>query len=337
MRLLLPFLFGICLFFACKDSPEPFNPDCTFDYTAPAYNLDTLFPYLDPCGVLTDYTMPERYGYYDACFNPLNNNQIAFVRHDYSTFPVTIELCTFDFCTGNLKVLTNVCFLSPDWGAADWIAFRGKDKQIWMIKPNGDSLTQMTFTNSNHASPQWDDKGEKILFYETFPQYFNHIVMNIEGQRLDTIVGLNTPAVNWDGFNIVTSNRPSSSTIYTNYIYLRNSVGDILKTLETIPVPPDNSLDSTVYSLDIYSNNDLIYWSFPRQINVTNFSGQRGLVAKLTNANWYGRVSVSGDGTKLIVERTDRKRPDQCVVEERFRLYLMEADGSGERRIVFPE
>ena len=84
MRLLLAFLFGIWLFFACKDSPEPFNPDCTFDYTIPAYNLDTLFPYIDPCGAVTDYTMPERYGYYDArwskVFKKINKPQFARAR-----------------------------------------------------------------------------------------------------------------------------------------------------------------------------------------------------------------------------------------------------------------
>jgi len=60
-------------------------------------------------------------------------------------------------------------------------------------------------------------------------------------------------------------------------------------------------------------------------------------VAKTINNNWYGRVSVSGDGSKLVVERTDRRSPASCVVEERYRLYLMESDGCHERRIVFPE
>jgi len=106
--------------------------------------------------------------------------------------------------------------------------------------------------------------------------------------------------------------------------------------LASVPIP-SSTYDSTVVSLGFYSASNLVYWTFPRQINATDFSGHRYQLTKTTNNNWYGKVCVSGDGTKLLVERTDRRRTDLCTVEKHFRIYLLESDGSKERRIIFPE
>jgi hypothetical protein len=332
MRILALLSIGFFFAGACRHIPD-FSPlDCTLDHTTPAYNLDTLFTPIEPCGAVTQYVNPDRYAFYDACFNPNNNSQIAFIRHDLSTFPWTIELCTFDFCTNEFKVLTDRCFISPDWSTKNWITFRGKDKQIWIIKSNSDSLTQLTFDARNHGTPRWETNGQKILFWEDNMPLNHHVIIDLSGKRLDTIPGLISPSCDWDGEKIITHRGQNNNQFIflTNYSNLSSTI------IDSVYLNP-TTYDSSLYTIDLCSVNKTVYWTFPRQINATSFNGRRHAIAKTINNNWYGRVSVSGDGTKLLVERTDRRRTDFCVIEEHNRLYLMEADGSNERRIVFPE
>jgi len=324
------FLLAAGLLFACKDTPEPSAPDCTLAYTEPASLLDTFFP-ISPCLLSTQYVRPERYHYQDACFNPLNSNQIAFMRLDQSVIPVRFELCTFDFCTGDLKVFTDKCFSGPDWSAKGWIAFRGKNKQIWIIKSDGDSLIQLTTNPLNHVTPRWNAAGEHLMFWEDNP-YNNHVITNTNAERKDTIQNLFGSTFDWDGQKIIVTRSENGLEYYVNlfdYPELNSN------RIETIPL--NGTTDYIPYFVDINPTKNAVFWSNLYEINETDFSGHRRLVSRMTSANWYGRVSVSGDGQKLIVERTDRRRPEVCVIEERFRLYLMESDGTGERRIVFPE
>jgi hypothetical protein len=324
------FLLGIICFFACQPTAEPSTQDCTSDYTTPAYNLDTFFP-ISPCLNSTQYVTPERYAYYDACFNPLNNNQIAFLRHDQSLIPFKIELCTFDFCTGVLAVLTDKCFLSPDWSTKGWIAFRGKDKQIWAIKSNGDSLTQLTFNGQNHNTPRWDTNGEYLMFWED-NTYFNHVIINLEAGRIDTVQGLLSSLFDWDGAKVTYRRSENGQIDYLNVYDYTNQTSIRIETIFR-----NGTTAFTPNFVAIAPDKGSVYWTNLHEVNETDYFGHRNLIAKMTNANWYGRVSVSGDGAKLLVERTDRRRPEVCLIEERFHLYLMDSDGSNERKIIFPE
>ncbi|MCB0853106.1 MAG: hypothetical protein KDD63_12855, partial [Bacteroidetes bacterium] len=139
------------------------DPDCTFNISIPATQNDSLFP-LEPCGSITEYTLPPNYNYLDGCFNPRNSNQIAFIRWNTQSIPFVFELCSYDFCKDKLVVLTDKAFSRPDWSVKGWIVFKGPGSQIWKIKSNGDSLTQLTMVpNENFNRPTWNNSGTKFL------------------------------------------------------------------------------------------------------------------------------------------------------------------------------
>lgn len=330
MQKWLVFTAIICLFLACRHLPE--LDDYTFQYTIPANNSDTLFP-LFPCGAVTYYPTVDRYRYYYGCFNPVSNNEIAFVRHDMSVLPRRSELCIFNFSTGAFHMLASPCS-SPSWSKKGWIAFTGKNGKLWMIKSNGDSLTQLTLTGGGHLYPRWDARGERIMFYESGTPNFQYMIINTDGERLDTINNHSNDIFTWDGKNIISSNLSFHNNIPTNHISLRDAQGVFMNYLERIV---SSSHDSLINSIDFSPLDKEVYWTNFRQVNSTHFSGRRRQIAQIVNNNLYGHVSVSGSGTKLIIERVDVTRLDLCTIEERFHLYLMEADGTGERKILFPE
>jgi hypothetical protein len=328
---LFTFVFAI-IFSACNENEDmtPMSTDCTNNYTTPANNLDSN-NFAPPCPAIS-YERPGRYEYYEGCFNPLSNNQIAFVRADKITLPIKLELCTFNFCTGELKVLTDKCRGLPSWGAKNRIAFWGPGSQIWMIKPDGDSLTQLTNNGFKHTYSKWNPEGNLLMYWENNP-FFNHVISDLKGLRLDTIESIVSPTFDWDGESLYYTNA-KSGTGYNFVIEKYNIYTGITSKIDTFfrdsPLIIPNAI-----SFDI--NRKKIFWTSTFEFAETDMDGNRRLLSKMPNDNWYYHLDVSGDGTKIIVERIDRKNPQPCVVEELNRLYLIDSDGKNERLIVFPE
>ncbi len=331
---LLTFVFAI-IFSGCNENEDlpTASTDCTNNYTTPANNLDSN-NFAPPCPIIS-YERPGRYEYYEGCFNPLNNNQIAFVRVDKITLPFKLELCTFDFCTGELKVLTDKCRGLPSWGAKNRIAFWGPGSQIWMIKPDGDSLTQLTNNGLKHTYSKWNPEGNLLMYWEGNPNpYLNTVISNLEGERIDTVENIGSSVFDWDGksyYKITGKNGIGYDLVIEKY-QLSNLdyllIDTFLSNETTLNIPNIISVDP---------NQQLVYWTSTKELAVTDQNRKRRTISKMPNDNWYYHLDVSGDGTTIIVERIDRKNPQPCVVEELNRLYLIDADGKNERLIVFPE
>ena len=73
---------------------------------------------------------------------------------------------------------------SPD---SDWFVFSW-GRQIWKIKVNGDSLTQLTFSGENFY-PRWSPDGRKISFHKIVPVDSSGIwIMNADGSKKTRVI-----------------------------------------------------------------------------------------------------------------------------------------------------
>ena len=330
-----PFYIITIVFFlsvvTCTHPPESEfsdceSTDCTEEFTIPADNSDTIFMFTCPAYV---YEYPGPYQYLDACFAPLNSNLIAFIRMNVQTIPYQFELCTFNFCSGQFRILTDKAFSDPDWSVKNWIIFRGRNAQVWKIKSNGDSLIQITGVNDNFNNPRWDALGNMFLV----SSWTDVIVSDENGEFIDSI---NHPKkhFDWDGQKIayVFPNNPDRS----DDLYISDWSNQFVQQIDESPLDPSGE-DGFIQSIALNPVKGEVVWTGARRVCITEFGGNRRQIATISNNNWYERVEVSGDGKKLLLGRVDRRLTGPCTVEERYSLYLMEYDGSNERKIIFPE
>ena len=97
--------------------------------------------------------------------NPNNPFEFTFLRKLSENIGLNSELCTYNFCTNELKVVTDIVLYGLDWGVNNWLIFTGPQHQIWKIKPDGTGLTQLTF-NSGAPSirAKWSPNGKMFVY-----------------------------------------------------------------------------------------------------------------------------------------------------------------------------
>ncbi len=190
----------LCFFFSCKRDPKiPLQvipqTECTdgifsvrgssdFDYIKS--NLlstsvfgSTLFRQ-DP----NLFTTP--------CFNPLNNYEICYIK-DLSSSSTGKELWKYDICRNNKTIITNKIFYNVDWSTKNWIIFTSSDQHVYKIKPNGDSLTKLTFDSGIHAVGKWSPNGKNFWYKNGGTLY---ILCDENGVISDTITS-NVYILDW--------------------------------------------------------------------------------------------------------------------------------------------
>ena len=68
-----------------------------------------------------------------------------------------------------------------------WVIFNKLDANIYKVKSNGDSLTQLTFEGAYH-NPQWDYTDTAIYAFRPSPLNYT-VKLNAKGKKLDSIPG----------------------------------------------------------------------------------------------------------------------------------------------------
>lgn len=96
----------------------------------------------------------------EARYSTLNDNLIFYLSHD-SIY--NYLLWSFNKQTKIKKLLDNNVFSSPSINKSGWIVYYKSDFNIYKIKINGDSLTQLT-TSGGFFYPVWDETGTNIYF-----------------------------------------------------------------------------------------------------------------------------------------------------------------------------
>lgn len=127
--------------------------------------------------------------------NPNDEFQLAIVHYVDSVFPSRLELWVVDLCAREKYFLADRIHERIQWSANGWLVFTRSDLQIWKVKANGDSLTQLTFAGNN-TYPTWNMPGNKILFQRYLSPGSVFITMDQQGNQLDmsdTVYGFRWP------------------------------------------------------------------------------------------------------------------------------------------------
>ncbi len=171
-------LFLTVIVFSCKKDKVPSIEDLlpvgnSGDYCPEMYNQRTR-AYADSihkvnnlpgCIVGAEHILLEEYYYNEPILNPNNPFEFAFIR-DTDELGWNAELCVYNFCSNETKVLTDVVGYDIDWSVKNWILFTGKDLQLYKIKSNGDSLKQLTDTGTWNDKARWNPDGTKYLYFD---------------------------------------------------------------------------------------------------------------------------------------------------------------------------
>jgi len=251
-------------------------------------------------------------------FNPNNDNEFSFLERTDSSL---LALYTFDLISKEKKLLhTSKIWYSPQWGKNDWILFGQNDANIYKIKSNGDSLTQLTNLGNLHH-PIWNQYGNKFLAFTSASNMYS-LIFDMNGSLLDTIYYGQTNTADIQNPNYIVSNNYFKVTFFN---LNKNSIEYVYDYSKLI-----SSLWGTIFWLNntevIYSNiNGLNRLSIPSLKN-QNFK-------KSCNAKMYIWGAINSSKTKMIWTTKEYTQIDECTLTYKNRTYIMNVDGSDEREI----
>ncbi len=204
----------------------------------------------------------------------------------------------------------------PDWSPdGQKIALEG-GAQIYTIKINGDSLTQLTFGGRNFY-PDWSPYGEKIAYDIGIGDSAGVWVMDVNGNNKKWLIdGLRYPDWSPDGSKIVCSNYDVIWIIDSTGVELNkfNYKGD-----NRYPVfSPDGQ--KIVFSGQAPGTLPQIYIMNSDGSDLKKLTTEGG-----TDPCW------SPDGSKIAFVRYNSKE----YSSKQGQIWIMDADGSNKRQLTF--
>lgn len=248
-------------------------------------------------------------------FNPNNPNELLYEVHESAG---VYKLFKYNLTTTQKQlVYTGENLFQPKWGKNDWILLN-PDANIWKIKSNGDSLTQITFTNGDFA-PEWNLTSDSICFYRSIGVFQKTIIADINGNALDTLDQF-TSQCSWQNPNMIVTATGGSLFVI-----------DVMSRQKTILLTQQEpSLNSACWLND---NNKIIY-SAENGIFCYEMSANKSSnLISHCNTKYYQFPTYSAAINKLIWQRVDLT-PNSTTLKVQSRLFMMNPDGTGETEIM---
>lgn len=304
-----------------KDPPVPLNPG-TSDECANFEKCDNSFPtnYYDS----TQFNAPF--------LNPNNSDEFVYLYKN-SVHPQQNGLYKFTISTKVKQQLVSnlIIFNQPKWGKNNWILFNvinGDNREIYKVKSNGDSLTQLTLNNPD-LFPEWDNVNNRIIFnrqiYLGSPSS-KILICNTNGVIIDSI--------NNQYFNFGSCNQ-----------YLELALPPISK--QKCGVTLVNAISKTetlLYSPSTCVANQGICWSADGEdiyftvyvkglYKLNKTTKNLSTIKSFCDTKKYSFISVSNDNTFFLVERIDG-RTVNCNPYYKSTIYKISIDGKNEEKIL---
>ncbi len=255
------YLFCLFVLFGCKkdNSKITDNPPPIDETDSLLLNCEKLPATPQPFG-WKDSTINENKNINAFFFNPLNNYEIIYqVNGDIFGYN---KIFLHNINTKKNLFLFNNSNYSAQINNKGWIIFNSIDNNIFKIKVNGDSLTQLTFNNTS-IDPKWDYSNTTIYFFKkatlTSPSLLTQI--NTKGQELNSV-----PI---EYANTAFAKKTSKLFYLKNYsnritVFLK----DIATNSETLIISSNkqsNAQQNDFFNLSIDNTDENMYW--------TNFDG----------------------------------------------------------------
>lgn len=324
---LIVITFGV--FSCCKNKKiniESKENDCPQMYDARSE------PYINPYfGTLEtgttippNHIYPEKYCYWYPCINPNNEFEFCYLRRENGIQSSDdMDLYKYNFCSGKSTLVTKHVAYGIDWSVKDWIIFTGQNKDLWKIKSNGDSLTQLTFLGAFQNDAHWNTTGTMFIWNNskvadqfgnvkyTLPNMGQVIGWYDEFNILNTFQGANNVSIT----NVSNSNSSYFANIVGNgYINYNKRKNEFLGAIDSAT----QFKKSLIYNL---STNTVKYLSF--NFNPPSF---------LTNI--YFQME-----SKLLIQQVlrDTMTGTPSLLNYRSHIAIMDNDGTNERQVILPE
>ncbi len=290
----------------------------------------------------TEHIIPYPHQFYNRIlFNPKTDNEIAFHRsHKKNGID---ELCVYNFCTEELTVVTNEISYDLDWSTTGWLIFVGRDNNIWKLKSDGDSLTQLSFKGIHNSSPCWSEDGSKFIFGSEREGSAFVFIADDKGQIVDTIYSrprgddqwLSGRNFKWIGDSVYIN--IGANTAYMGILDLNTK--EFTK-IRVVPSPwrctgwkrYDKVSNSVIWIGGIGGNSDILGSTNLKTMETTILLDKREL--------WEGFLicNPSPSGEKIILSKGNyMDRPTPISLKYEVVPYILDRDGKNERRILIPE
>lgn len=266
---------------------------------------ESVRPYLAVSLAFDGYHYSSRYNLASPCFNPNNPYQICFLVHDTTVKDRSLYryLWGYDFRENRKwKIAENVNGENPvSWSSRDWILYRGFQGQIYKVKSNGDSLTQLTWNPYSNGEPSWNPEG--TLFVHGALDTTLLMLSDANGRIQNTlpVFGGNC---RWESNNCL-------YFVYSSQSQQKNWFGVGYYDFATRVIHRVDSSDNTsahdYFIRYAAQQKDNLIWSSCREIVQVNPS--TGFARKLrisTENKKYGCFTISKDGKSMIVSRENR-------------------------------
>lgn len=334
------------LLFSCRKDPVP--PQVSPPYNGPALcktqleqisvpanNMDTTV-YNVGCGAIPEANqLFAEYLYTDAVFNPLNVNQIAYIREKTTQVGGSgiRELWTYDFCTGNSQKICENVANRFYWGKNGWILFSRNlgslNFQLFKIRPDGSQLTQLTDLGVTQVAVPypWNRNNNEFIFSSSI-QGVGYFLLTADenGNITDTIHdfanGMMFVADWLNGDTLLTSKTPTG--IINPSLYLYNS---------GVEVPYYNS--GGVSRIRIFSDLSFMICQRSNGISKSSTTDQTILRTGASNRS-YTSLDLSADNQYILFSRHNERNPTPCDLYHEDKIYIMSTDGSYERELILP-
>lgn len=250
-------------------------------------------------------------------FNPNNDNEIAYIEYAASN-GVNKRLIIYNLVTKQKNIIYEGQIMgAPAWSKKGWILINLMDFQIWKIKPNGDSLAQIT-SNGSWFHPEVNKLGDKFIAYRGYAPTQFSVIMDLNGNHLDTI-----PTYLQGG------DWKHDSFLYANFIsnklriFNMNSLGVIAE--QTVA-----DVNSEIQDFCWISDNEGIVTNIHGVYRINPFTGSMNKLFCTCNSRFYLWSSTNSDKSKIMFTKIELTLAANNTLIEDETLLIMNPDGSGQ-------
>ena len=322
---------------ACR-KPEPVSP-CPDNGDDPI-PCDTHLPCTPlpqpPLGGDWNWQITEYFVKF-AVFNPTNGNEVLIQRDPFGGGWANSEFYRFYLNPGTLELVHEGNFThGPSWGSSGWIAFTqasAPNWNIWKVKANGDSLTQLTF-NGNSFRPIWSPDGTEIGYESGFlsqPALNGlNIRMSSAGTPIDTLWDLGAFAGHPVWF--------SQNRTYNVFAWVYSCTWGASSGTDLIYQLPDSVMQQGLPQGAAYvpATHSMV-WSHRTGLYRTHLTtGYTERLIATCNSSYFSALDYSPHTNKLLAVRWRASTPDGVILNMENDVLLMNPDGTCPQVIHIP-
>lgn len=267
-----------------------------------------------------------------AAFHPINQNQLICYYSgyytDYKSSIVSYDLNTKEFSV----ILFDPKLVSlPEISSNGWLLLTLSDSQIWKVKTDGDSLTQLTYGGIN-ANFTWSPNADSFIYSTTMlTGIYQTLIADKNGNTIHTFpehLIVKKPTWSADGNFIayVEENSMDISIVYTDSWKIEN----IIKTSGEY----DNN--EAVLDIEIYPDSKYILWSTETELRKTDIStGHTEVLSSTCDSKSFSIFDISVDGSFIITRRVFYEMFGDNNVMLSSKFFLYDANGAIQNEFFF--